>query len=102
MVAGIFDTLADGYCPGRIGEVTTYYFSIDQVKRTVTLAPDACTVEAGKTLDKADCVCKMRPELFLRVWNEGYLPKVRDFLGGAIKSNDPQKLQVFLQVFGKG
>lgn len=101
MVAGIFDRLAEGFRPGRVGEVTTYYFSVDQVKRTVTLAPDFCRVEEGKTLENADCVCKILPELFLRIWNDGYQPGARDFFSGAVKSNDPQKLKSFLQVFGK-
>lgn len=101
MIEKIFDSLGENFHPQRVRETTTYYFSIDILKRTVTLTPDACRVEDGKTTENADCVCKMLPDLFLKVWNEGYQPGMRDFLSGAIKSNDPQKLKVFLQAFGR-
>lgn len=102
MIAEIFASMEQSFHPDPTRATATYYFSIDQVKRTVTLASDACRVEEGKTIASADCVCKMQPELFLRIWQEGYMPGVRDFLSGAIKSNDPQLLKDFLQAFGKG
>jgi hypothetical protein len=101
MVEEIFTALPQNFRTGKVPIAATYYFSIDQVKKTVTLTPDSCTVEDGKTVASADCVCKMPPELFLKVWHDGYVPGLRDFLSGAIKSNDPQKLLGFLQAFGK-
>ncbi len=53
-------------------------------------------------MDEADCVCKVEEDLFVKIWNEGYRPGLKDFLGGAIKSNDPQRLKLFLEAFGKG
>jgi hypothetical protein len=102
MIAEIFAAMEQSFHPDPTRATVTYYFSIDQVKRTVTLAPDWCKVEEGKTVASADCVCKMQPELFLAIWQEGYMPGVKDFLSGALKSNDPQLLKVFLQAFRKG
>jgi len=102
MVTQIFARLGECFRPEAVPHRTTYYFSIGQLKRTVMLTPDGCEVQEGRTTDSADCVCKMQPELFLRVWHEGYQPGMKDFLSGSIKSNDPQMLKGFLQAFGKG
>lgn len=102
MIAEIFGTLGQSFHADHTRAAVTFYFSIDQIKRTVILAPDSCQVQDGKSVASADCVCKMQPELFLKIWQEGYKPGMKDFLSGAIKSNDPQKLQIFLQAFGKG
>jgi putative sterol carrier protein len=98
----IFGSLDQSFRVDNDRETTTYYFSIEGVKKTVTLTADSCKVEDGKTIENANCVCKMQPELFSRIWHEGYMPGMKDFLSGAIKSNDPQKLKTFLQAFGKG
>lgn len=102
MVEKIFEGLDECFRFDEARGKTTYYFSIGDVKRTITVGMDSCKVENGKTVESADCVCKMVPELFLRVWNEGYRPGMKDFLSGAIRSNDPHKLTAFLQAFGRG
>ncbi len=102
MVETIFATLGEQFLAGVVKAPATFYFSIDEVKRTVVLQPDGCRVEVGKPEVPADCVCKMGTEMFLQVWNHGYRPGMKDFLSGAVKSNDPQKLKLFLDAFGKG
>ncbi len=97
----ILGTLPGIYRKGIFSVPTTFYFSIDGVKKTLTLDGEGCTVEDGKTVDEADCVCKTSAEMFTRIWNDGYRPGIMDFMGGAIKSNAPQLLQQFLQAFGK-
>ncbi|HEX9078893.1 MAG TPA: hypothetical protein VF795_04855 [Desulfuromonadaceae bacterium] len=89
------------YRTGVFSIPTTFYFSIGDVKKTITLDGDGCRVENGKTVGEADCVCKTSAEMFARIWNDGYRPGIMDFMGGAIKSNAPQLLQQFLQAFGK-
>ena len=101
MVEEIFADLEQHYQAGRVHQPVTFYFSIGAVKRTVFLQQDACRVEVGRTLDQADCVCKMEDDFFVKIWNEGYRPGLKDFLSGAIKSNDPQLLNLFLVAFGK-
>ena len=101
MQEDIFRALQESYQKGVFSVPTTYYFSIDDIKKTVTLDEAGCKVEDGKTVDEADCVCKTSAEMFNRIWNEGYRPGIMDFMGGAIKSNAPQLLQQLLKAFGK-
>jgi hypothetical protein len=98
----IFARLADRFQADLVQKRTVYYFSVDEQKWTVTVAPDGVLVEQGKTVDRADCVCKTDTALFRKIWQDGYRPGLSDFLSGAIKSNDPFALQEFLKIFGKG
>ena len=97
----ILAALPEMYRIGVFSVATTFYFSIGDVKKTLTLDCEGCTVEDGKTVEEADCVCKTSAEMFTRIWHDGYRPGIMDFMGGAIKSNAPQLLQQFLQAFGK-
>lgn len=101
MINDIFGGLPELLVAGAVEGKTSFYFSLGDIKKTVTILPDGCTVEEGKAVEKADCVCKTSEEFFLRIWNEDYRPGLKDFLSGAIKSNDPDKLRVFLKCFGK-
>lgn len=102
MVEGIFADLEAQFQANKVAQQKVYYFSIDALKKTVTLGPTGVRVEDGKTVEAADCVCKTSAEFFLKVWREGYRPGMQDFMTGAIKSNDPFALQEFLAAFGKG
>ena len=97
----IFSTLQEKYQKGVFTVPTTFYFSIGDIKKTVTLDAESCTVEEGKTVEEADCICKTSAEMFSRIWNDGYRPGIMDFMSGAIKSNAPQLLQQLLVAFGK-
>lgn len=97
----IFRTLQESYQKGVFNVPTTFYFSVDDMKKTVTLGAESCRIEDGKTVEDADCVCKTSAAMFGRIWNAGYRPGIMDFMGGTIKSNAPQLLQQFLAAFGK-
>ncbi|MDD2735102.1 MAG: hypothetical protein PHF56_14255 [Desulfuromonadaceae bacterium] len=97
----IFTAMQEQYQKGVFTIPTTFYFSVDDIKKTVTLDAESCTVENGKTVAEADCICKTSWEMFSRIWNDGYRPGIMDFMGGAIKSNAPQLLQQLLVAFGK-
>ena len=97
----IFSAMQEQYQKGVFTLQTTFYFSIDDIKKTVTLDAENCTVEDGKTVADADCICKTSAEMFSKIWNDGYRPGIMDFMGGAIKSNAPQLLQQLLSAFGK-
>lgn len=101
MSEAIFNTLQGSYQKGVFSVPTTFYFSIDDTKKTLTLDEESCIVEDGKTVEEADCICKTNAAMFNRIWNDGYRPGIMDFMGGSIKSNAPQLLQQFLQAFGK-
>jgi putative sterol carrier protein len=101
MIDSIFATLSAAYVEGVVDQPMTFYFSLGTTKKTVRLSPGQCQVEAGKTIETADCVCKTDPDFFISIWNDGYRPGMGDFLSGRIKSNDPTALQLFLKAFGK-
>lgn len=101
MVATIIAGLDQNFRPGVFQKPTTFYFSVDEVRMTVTLDAESCLIEDGKTVAEADCVCKTGTAMFLRIWNDGYRPGIMDFMGGKIKANAPELLQKFLVAFGK-
>lgn len=86
----------------KVDKNISFYFSVDEAKKTVFLSPEAIRVEDGKATEQADCVCKTSAEFLVKVWNEGYKPGVKDFLAGAIKSNNPAALQLLLAACGRG
>lgn len=101
MIDEIFASLPQSFLPGTLSKPISFYFSLGDTKKTVEVDGSSCRVSDGKTLDNADCVCKTSVEFFLRIWQEGYRPGMKDFLGGTIKSNNPSALQEFLRCFGK-
>lgn len=101
MQEDIFTTLAKSYRKGVFTVPTTFYFSIDNINKTVTLDAESCLVEEGKTVEDADCVCKTSAAMFNRIWNEGYRPGIMDLMSGAVTSNAPQLLPQLLVAFGK-
>lgn len=101
MINEIFAKLPQSFVAGMADGQVSFYFSMGETKKTVVVDKESCTVSDGKTVDSADCVCKTSPEFFLKIWNEDYRPGMKDFLSGTIKSNDPNKLQLFLKSFGK-
>jgi putative sterol carrier protein len=101
MIEPIFAQLPKLFQKGKVEKPITYYFSLDEDKKTVKISPSECSVEDGKTVDNADCICKTSAEFFLKIWEEGYRPGLKDFMSGTIKSNAPDELKTFLKAFGK-
>lgn len=101
MQEDIFRKLQENYKKGVFKVPTTFYFSIDDMKKTVTLDAESCTIEDGMTVAEADCVCKTSAAMFNKIWNDGYRPGLMDFMTGAITSNAPQLLPQLLSAFSK-
>lgn len=101
MVEVIFNEMCESFVPGVLDRDISYYFSIDEQKKTVFLSAKDCRVEDGKATENADCVCKTSAEFFGRIWHDGYRPGIKDFLSGAIRSNNPEALRTLLLAFGK-
>lgn len=101
MQEDIFMKLQENYKKGVFNVPTTFYFAIDNIEKTLTLDAESCTVEDGKTVADADCVCKTSAAMFSRILNDGYRPGLMDFMSGAIKSNAPQLLPQLLSAFSK-
>ncbi len=101
MLEEIFTNLPTRYVAEQFPEPFSFYFSLGDTKKTVICENSGCTINDGRTVETADCVCKTSPELFIKIWDEGYRPGMKDFLTGTIKSNNPNALQDFLKGFGK-
>lgn len=101
MLEQIFARLPGLFIVDSVKAPISFYFSLDDVKKTVVLTPGNCTVTDGRTVAEADCVCKTSEDFFLRIWNDGYRPGMKDFFSGTIKSNNPNALLSFLVSFGK-
>lgn len=101
MQEDIFKTFQEKFKKGVFNVPTTFYFSIDDIDKTLTLDAESCLIEDGKTVEDVDCVCKTSAAMFGRIWNEGYRPGIMDFMSGAIKSNAPQLLPQLLVAFSK-
>lgn len=101
MVESVFSKLPEVFVRGLSSGDKSYYFSLGDVKKTVLITAEGCTVSDGRNVEKADCVCKTSPEFFLKIWDDGYRPGLKDFMSGTIKSNNPDALRDFLRNFGK-
>lgn len=101
MLNAIFAELPQRYARGTFSAPTSFYFALDDTRKTVLFDRDSCSVVDGKVRENVDCVCKTSAAFFLRIWQEDYRPGMGDFLKGTIKSNAPQLLQQFLHACGK-
>ncbi len=91
--------MARRYRKGSAPEPKSYYFSVGEHKYTVSVGPDECKVEAGKTVENADVVLKTTPELFEKMVIRGKLPGPLDIARGKIRTNDPMGLQKLREMF---
>jgi long-chain acyl-CoA synthetase len=102
-IGKIFQSLPKKFQKGNVKKARTYYFSLDDVEKwAVSITPDKCEVKEGKPAEDADCFFKASRQMFLDVWNGEYVPSAKDFLTGAIKSNNPLLLKDFVAAFKKG
>ncbi len=97
----IFEAMPDRYQPGKVTEDKIYYFSLGDDKFTVTVSPDKCVVEKGKT-GEADVVLKTTPKLFEKMVIHGKMPGPIDIARGKIKTNDPGALKDLKDYFDFG
>lgn len=95
----IFDGMSSRYRAGKTTAERTYYFSIGDLKYTVRVTPQECTVERGKTVEAADCVLKTTPELFEKMVLKGKMPGPIDVMRGRVKTNDPLALKNLRELF---
>jgi putative sterol carrier protein len=100
-IAKVMKGLPKMFVKGNVDKPRLFYFSLgDKEKWTVSLSKDKCEVKAGKAED-ADCFFKASEQMFLDVWNGKHVPGAKDFLTGAIKSNNPLLLKEFVKAFKK-
>lgn len=89
----IFDQMPSRYLKGKVSKTCVYYFSIGDFRATVTLTPDAITIEPDKKVDDADVFLKTTPALFEKMVLKGKMPGPIDIARGKVKTNDPLGLK---------
>lgn len=96
----IFEHMSRRYRQGRVPDVRSYYFSIGEAhKYTVTLSPDACQVEPGRTNDQCDCVLKATEKVFLNLVVKRRPPGPLAIARGHIRTNSPKLLADLKDLF---
>jgi putative sterol carrier protein len=101
-IAAIFESLPGRFQKGAVAKPRTFYFSLDDDEKwTVRLTKDKCEVTPGKPATEADCFFKSSRQMFLEVWSGKYVPSIKDFMMGTIKSNNPLLLKDFVAAFKK-
>ncbi len=102
-VTGLFSELNDKFERNRLDEEVSFYFSLgnnDNLKWTIIVNADDCQIRTGKPQHgRADCVIKTSPDIFKKIVTESYVPSMDEFMSGKIKTNDPQLLAQFQNVF---
>lgn len=96
------DSLRASYRPGIIDRETVYYLSLGEApgeKWTVTLTPTSCSAVPGRVGD-AQCVLKMRADLFMKMVDGSYKPGPMDFMTGKLKTNNIEALLRLREAFG--
>src|SRR6266480_2111340 len=88
------ESLRAKYKPGAVDRDITYYLSLGEApaeKWTVTLTPTSCSAVPGRVGD-AQCVLKMRADLFMKLVDGSYKPGALDFVTGKLKTNNIELL----------
>ena len=101
-IAKVMKGLPGRFVKGNVKTPRTFYFSLgEKEKWTVSLGKDKCEVTAARPEEDVDCFFKATEAMFLEVWNGRHTPSAKDFLTGAIKSNNPLLLKEFVAAFRK-
>jgi putative sterol carrier protein len=99
-ITNIFQSLPKKFRKENVKKARTFYFSFDEDEKwTVSLSPEKIEVTPGKPEKDADCFFKSTSKLFMDVWSGKHTPGAKDFLTGAIKSNNPLLLKEFVEAF---
>ena len=95
------DSLSGRFDAERVERPVSWYFSLGDLKYSVAVSEDACSVSPGRPQGgSADCVVKAEPDMIRRLILDAYIPTPAEFVSGAIKTNDIPLLIEFSRVFG--
>jgi putative sterol carrier protein len=100
-IAKVMKGLAKMYNKAKVKKPRTFYFSLGEKEKWTVALADKCVVTPGRPDADADCFFKASERMFLDVWNGRHTPTAKDFLTGAIKSNNPLLLKEFVAAFRK-
>lgn len=104
-MADLFAELTVRYRPDVTEVSGSWYFSLggEEGRWTVVVDDEGCHVNRGRPSGgAADCVIKTSQEFWTRMVREAYVPEVAEFVSGAIKTSDLERLQHFALAFQLG
>ena len=102
VLSEIFTDLRTRFQRDEVREPCTWYFSLGDFKEakwTVQVTKEACLIVNDKLDGRADCVFKTDAKTFTRIIRDHYIPDVSEFMNGTVKTNSPELLSTFIQVF---
>ncbi|MDP2344297.1 MAG: AMP-binding protein [Deltaproteobacteria bacterium] len=102
VLSEIFTDLRTRFQRDEVREPCTWYFSLGEFKEakwTVQVTKEACLIVNDKLDGRADCVFKTDAKTFTRIIRDHYIPDVSEFMNGTVKTNNPELLSTFIQVF---
>jgi long-chain acyl-CoA synthetase len=102
VLTDIFADLTKRFQRDEVKEPCTWYFSLGEFKEakwTVRVTKEDCVIVNDKLDGKADCVFKTDAKTFTRIIRDHYIPDVSEFFNGTVKTNNPELLTTFIQVF---
>ena len=95
-----FHSLNGRFDPARVERPVTWYFSLGELRYTVAVDAQACTVSNGRPSGSADCVVKCSADMLVKMVEKAYIPDPAEFINGTIKTSDIPLLIEFSRVFG--
>ena len=100
-ISEVMKALPKMFNKANVKRPRTFYFHLGEKEKWTVALADKCVITAGKPDEDVDCFFKASETMFLDVWNGRYTPSAKDFLTGAIKSNNPLLLKEFVAAFKK-
>ncbi|HSF25821.1 MAG TPA: hypothetical protein VLE20_16460 [Blastocatellia bacterium] len=97
--ATVFQAMPTFFRKGKASRQLSYYFSIDGQEWTVFVGPDSCEVKNGKAVADPDCFLETSEEIFLDTLRGDRLPSMADLMQGKVKTNRPDLLLQFKNIF---
>ena len=98
-VATVFQAMPSFFRKRRVTRQLSYYFSIGGREWTVFVGPETCEVKQGKAVPEADCFLETSEEIFLGTLRGDRLPSMADLMQGKVKTNRPDLLLQFKNIF---
>jgi hypothetical protein len=98
-VTEYFRKLCSRFKPGRVDRQMVFYFELEDERWTVTVGPESCDVAEGKIGEGHDCFLRTTKEILVKTVRGQYTPTFSDLLTGKIRTDRPDLLAMFKQVF---
>lgn len=101
MIDTMISEMETAFCEGVFSEETIFRFRLEESTITFVIDGQSCRIERGAAREPVHCDCRTSTEMLGKIWYDRYRPGIMDFLGGAVKCDNPMLLPRFLRAFGR-